>query len=196
MTRDARQLLLLLIDKYNQTTESRINMKCEEMPKMIVHNRVGITEELAQEGCIVKDTISLNMVGDVEVDITSTGLHYFEDEKNNKPVPQSVTKSYNNCNIQEINGMDNTVIMNGNIDNLEEIKGLINDIIEKSQQNQDIVDFMEDIKDTIADCGITESRAQRWIRRLESFTNIGANIATCAPQLIALSNLLGDWVSK
>lgn len=48
---------------------------------MKVCNRAGITEELAQEGCIDKDTISLNMVGDVEVDITSTGLCYFEDEK-------------------------------------------------------------------------------------------------------------------
>lgn len=196
LTRDARQLLLLLIDKYNQTKESRININCEEMPEMIVCNRSGITEELAQEGCIVKDTISLNVVGDVEVDITSTGLYYFEDEKNNKPVPQVVTKSYNNCNIQEISGMDNTVIMNINIDNLEEIRGLVNDIIEKSQQNQDIIDFMEDIKDAIADSGITESKAQRWIRRLESFTTIGANVANCAPQFIALSNLLEAWVSK
>lgn len=40
LTRDARKLL---INKYNQTTENRNNMKCEEMPKMIVCNRAGIT---------------------------------------------------------------------------------------------------------------------------------------------------------
>lgn len=70
LTRDARQLL---INKYNQIMENRINMKCEEMSKVIVCNRAVITEELAQELCIDKDIISLNMVGDVEVDCSKLG---------------------------------------------------------------------------------------------------------------------------
>ncbi len=190
MTRDAKQLLQLLLNKYNQTKERKVELKCEEIPEMIVCNELGITKELANEGCIVKETISVNMEGDIEVDLTSTGLYYFEDEKNNKLIPQSVTKIYNNSNVQDISGINNTVVMNISNNNLDEIKSIVDSVMKNNQNNQEIVDFMEEIKETIDDNKITENRAQRWIRRIEQLSTIGANFATCTPQLIALGNLL------
>jgi len=149
---------------------------------------------LAEERCIVKETISINLEGDIEVDITSTGLYYFEDEKNKKSIPQSITKIYNNSNVQDISGTKNTVVMNVNNNNLDEIKSIVDSVIENNQNNQEIVDFMEEIKETIDDSKITENRVQRWIRRIEQLSTIGANFTACTPQLIALGSLLRNII--
>ena len=134
MFKTSEQLLKIAVEKYKKTNNSEVELEYEEYSGIvgIDGNIEDVLDDLIRNGMIgAMSKRTLNIIMGFKLFLTLDGIEYFNNPKTNensgKPVVQQNT--YNNCNIQEIVGNNNTVIQNNQQNDIKQLRDLISEFL-------------------------------------------------------------------
>lgn len=132
---------------------------------------------------------TLNIIMGFKLFLTLDGIEYFNNPKTNensgKPVVQQNT--YNNCNIQEIVGNNNTVIQNNQQNDIKQLRDLISEFLNTHNVNNDeLKDELQSIVEDIDEGKTGEKQAGRWWNRLSRISDV-VTIGTTACNLLPVA---------
>ena len=142
MFKTSEQLLKIAVEKYKKTNNSEVELKYEDYSGIvgIDGNIEDVLDDLIRNGMIgAMSKRTLNIIMGFKLFLTLDGIEYFNNPKTNensgKPIVQQNT--YNNCNIQEIVGNNNTVIQNNQQNDIKQLRDLISEFLNTHNVNND-----------------------------------------------------------
>lgn len=192
MFKTSEQLLKIAVEKYKKTNNTVVELERKEYSGIvgIDGNIEDVLDDLIRNsmiGSMSKRT--LNIIGGFKLFLTLDGIEYFNNPKPNenggKPVVQQNT--YNNCNIQEIIGNNNTVIQNNQQNDIKLLRDLISDFLNtQNVNNDDLKDELQSIVEDIDEGRTGEKQAGRWWNRLSKISDV-VTIGTAACNLLPVA---------
>ena len=191
MFKTSEQLLKIAVEKYKKTNNSEVELKYGEYSGIvgIDGNIEDVLDDLIRNGMAgARSRETLNIVMGFKLFLTLDGIEYFDNpkpsENSGKPVVQQNT--YNNCNIQEIIGNNNTVIQNNRQNDINQLRDLISDFLNtQSVNNDDLKDELQSIVEDIDEGKIDKKQASRWWNRLSKISDV-VTIGTTACNLLPM----------
>lgn len=188
MFKTSEQLLKIAVEKYKKTNDSEVELEYEEYSGIvgIDGNIENVLDDLIRNGmigAISKGT--LNMVMGFKLFLTLDAIEYFNNPKPNESSGKSVVQNtYNNCNIQEITGNNNTVIQINEQNDIKQLRDLISDFLSiQNVNNDDLKDELQSIEEDIDEGKTGEKQAGRWWNRLSKISDV-VTIGTTACNLL------------
>ncbi len=191
MFKTSEQLLKIAVEKYKKTNDSEVELEYEEYSGIvgIDGNIENVLDDLIRNGMIgAMSKGTLNMLMGFTLFLTLDAIEYFNNPKPNessgKPVVQN---TYNNCNIQEIIGNNNTVIQNNQQNDIKQLRDLISDFLStQNVNNDDLKDELQSIVEDIDEGKTGEKQAGRWWNRLSKISDV-VTIGTTACNLLPVA---------
>lgn len=192
MFKTSEQLLKIAVEKYKKTNNSEVELKYEDYSGIvgIDGNIEDVLDDLIRNGMIgAMSKRTLNIIMGFKLFLTLDGIEYFNNPKTNensgKPVVQQNT--YNNCNIQEIVGNNNTVIQNNQQNDIKQLRDLISEFLNTHNVNNDeLKDELQSIVEDIDEGKTGEKQAGRWWNRLSRISDV-VTIGTTACNLLPVA---------
>lgn len=192
MFKTSEQLLKIAVEKYKKTNNSEVELKYEDYSGIvgIDGNIEDVLDDLIRNGMIgAMSKRTLNIIMGFKLFLTLDGIEYFNNPKTNensgKPVVQQNT--YNNCNIQEIVGNNNTVIQNNQQNDIKQLRDLISEFLNTHNVNNDeLKDELQTIVEDIDEGKTGEKQAGRWWNRLSRISDV-VTIGTTACNLLPVA---------
>ena len=189
MFKTSEQLLKIAVEKYKKTNNSEVELEYKEYSGIvgIDGNIEDVLDDLIRNGMVgARSRGTLNMAMGFKLFLTLDGIEYFNNPKPNessgKPVVQQNT--YNNCNIQEIIGNNNTVIQNNQQNDIKQLRDLISALLNtQNVNNDDLKDELQSIVEDIDEGKTGEKQAGRWWSRLSKISDV-VTIGTAACNLL------------
>lgn len=192
MFKISEQLLKIAIEKYKKTNNLEVELEYKEYSRIvgIDGNIEDVLDDLIRNG--MAGTMSkrtLNMEMGFKLFLTLDGIEYFNNpklsENNSKPIVQKNT--YNNCNIQEIVGDNNTVIQNNQQNDIMRLRDLISDFLNmQNVNNDDLKNELQSIVEDIDEEKTGEKQAGRWWNRLSKISDV-VTIGSTACNLLPMA---------
>ena len=153
-------------------------------------NIEDVLDDLTRNGMAgAKSKETLNMEMGFKLFLTLDGIEYFDNPKPSENSGKSVVQrnTYNNCNIQEIIGNNNTVIQNNQQNDIKQLRDLICDFLTmQNVNNDDLKDELQSIVEDIDEGKIGEKQAGRWWNRLSKISDV-VTIGTTACNLLPMA---------
>lgn len=192
MFKTSEQLLKIAVEKYKKTNNSVVELEREEYSGIvgIDGNIEDVLDDLIRNGMIgAMSKRTLNIIMGFKLFLTLDGIEYFNNNKPNEnsgePIVQQNT--YNNCNIQEITGNNNTVIQNNQQNDIRQLRDLISDFLKTHNiNNDDLKDELQSIVEDIDEGKTGEKQAVRWWNRLNKISDV-ITIGTAACNLLPMA---------
>lgn len=192
MFKTSEQLLKIAVEKYKKTNNSEVKLEYEEYSGIvgIDGNIEDVLDDLIRNGMVgAMSKRTLNVIGGFKLFLTLDGIEYFNNHKPNensgKPVVQQNT--YNNCNIQEIIGNNNTVIQNNQQHDIRQLRDLISDFLNtQNVNNDDLKDELQSIVEDIDEGKTGEKQVGRWWSRLSKISDV-VTLGTTACNLLPMA---------
>lgn len=192
MFKTSEQLLKIAVEKYKKTNNSEVELKYEDYSGIvgIDGNIEDVLDDLIRNGMIgAMSKRTLNIIMGFKLFLTLDGIEYFNNPKTNensgKPIVQQNT--YNNCNIQEIVGNNNTVIQNNQQNDIKQLRDLISEFLNTHNVNNDeLKDELQSIVEDIDEGKTGEKQAGRWWNRLSRISDV-VTIGTTACNLLPVA---------
>ena len=192
MFKTSEQLLKIAVEKYKKTNNSEVELKYEDYSGIvgIDGNIEDVLDDLIRNGMIgAMSKRTLNIIMGFKLFLTLDGIEYFNNPKTNensgKPVVQQNT--YNNCNIQEIVGNNNTVIQNNQQNDIKQLRDLISEFLNTHNVNNDeLKDELQTIVEDSDEGKTGEKQAGRWWNRLSRISDV-VTIGTTACNLLPVA---------
>lgn len=192
MFKTSEQLLKIAVEKYKKTNNSEVELKYEDYSGIvgIDGNIEDVLDDLIRNGMIgAMSKRTLNIIMGFKLFLTLDGIEYFNNPKTNensgKPIVQQNT--YNNCNIQEIVGNNNTVIQNNQQNDIKQLRDLISEFLNTHNVNNDALkDELQSIVEDIDEGKTGEKQAGRWWNRLSRISDV-VTIGTTACNLLPVA---------
>lgn len=196
MYKTSEQLLKIAVEKYKKTNISEVELQYDDYSGIvgIDGNIEDVLDDLIRNGMIgALSKKTLNIIMGFKLFLTLDGIEYFNNPKTNensgKPVVQQNT--YNNCNIQEIVGNNNTVIQNNQQNDIKQLRDLISEFLNTHNVNNDeLKDELQSIVEDIDEGKTGEKQAGRWwnsLSRISDVVTIGTTACNLLP--VAQENL-------
>ena len=178
MFKTSEQLLKIAVEKYKKTNNSEVELEYEEYSGIvgIDGNIEDVLDDLIRNGMIgAMSKRTLNIIMGFKLFLTLDGM----------PVVQQNT--YNNCNIQEIVGNNNTVIQNNQQNDIKQLRDLISEFLNTHNVNNDeLKDELQSIVEDIDEGKTGEKQAGRWWNRLSRISDV-VTIGTTACNLLPVA---------
>ena len=192
MFKTSEQLLKIAVEKYKKTNNSEVELKYEDYSGIvgIDGNIEDVLDDLIRNGMIgAMSKRTLNIIMGFKLFLTLDGIEYFNNPKTNensgKPIVQQNT--YNNCNIQEIVGNNNTVIQNNQQNDIKQLRDLISEFLNTHNVNNDALkDELQSLVEDIDEGKTGEKQAGRWWNRLSRISDV-VTIGTTACNLLPVA---------
>ena len=189
MFRASEKLLKIALEKYRKTNNSVVELEYNEYSEIagIEGSIEDVLDDLIRNGMIgsvSKKTLNAEM--GFSIYLTLDGIEYFNNPKHSDNNGNSIMQqnTYNNCNIQEIIGNNNTVIQNNQQNDIRQLRDLISDFLNlENVNNDDLKDELQAIVEDIDEGKIGEKQAGRWWNRLSKISDV-ITIGTVACKLL------------
>lgn len=189
MLKTSEKLLKIALEKYKETNNTEVELEYDEYSGIvgIEGNIKDVLDDLIRNGMIgsiSKETLNIEM--GFRLYLTLDGIEYINNPKpgdnNSNSIMQQNT--YNNCNIQEIIGNNNTIIQNNQQNDVRQLRDLISDFLNiENVNNDDLKDELQAIVEDIDEGKIGEKQAGRWWNRLSKINDV-ITIGTVACKLL------------
>ena len=189
MLKTSEKLLKIALEKYRKTNNSVVELEYNEYSEIagIEGSIEDVLDDLIRNGMIgsvSKKTLNAEM--GFSIYLTLDGIEYFNNPKHSDNNGNSIMQqnTYNNCNIQEIIGNNNTVIQNNQQNDIRQLRDLISDFLNlENVNNDDLKDELQAIVEDIDEGKIGEKQAGRWWNRLSKISDV-ITIGTVACKLL------------
>ena len=189
MLKTSEKILKIALEKYKETNNTEVELEYDEYSGIvgIEGNIKDVLDDLIRNGMIgsiSKETLNIEM--GFRLYLTLDGIEYFNNPKPNDNNGNSIMQqnTYNNCNIQEIIGNNNTVIQNNQQNDIRQLRDLISDFLNiENVNNDDLKDELQAIVEDIDEGKIGEKQAGRWWNRLSKISDV-ITIGTVACKLL------------